>query len=318
MSKTFKFGWLGAAALTALIGPATAQDDNGDEDKGPKSIEDFVADFKAEAGLFPMYRDLETGRLYMELSAADFEKEFIYHVYVEDGSPAFGLFRGAFLDNRILTVDKRFDKIEFAAENTNFKFDPDNALSRAETANITRAPLAVTKIEATTGEGADARYLVDATSFLTGEVLTQLTPWSSPNTPPGSRVTLGKLSSDKTAIEKVANYDKNSDVVVEYVYDNPSPLNFGNPSITDARSVAISVRHSFVEVPENDFKPRRDDFRVGYFTDQATDMTSTSYTPYSDVITRWNLVKKDPTAEISDPVEPIVWWIENTTPEEYR
>jgi len=36
------------------------------------------------------------------------------------------------------------------------------------------------------------------------------------------------------------------------------------------------------------------------------------------VINRWNLVKKDPNAAISEPVEPIVWWIENTTPVEYR
>ena len=52
--------------------------------------------------------------------------------------------------------------------------------------------------------------------------------------------------------------------------------------------------------------------------DCINDMTSTSSTPWRDVIHRWRLEKKDPDAELSEPVEPIVWWIENTTPHEFR
>ena len=47
-------------------------------------------------------------------------------------------------------------------------------------------------------------------------------------------------------------------------------------------------------------------------------MTSASVTPYRDVINRWHLVKKNSEAELSEPVEPIVWWMENTTPENIR
>jgi hypothetical protein len=47
-------------------------------------------------------------------------------------------------------------------------------------------------------------------------------------------------------------------------------------------------------------------------------MTATNATPYYDVINRWNLVKKEPNAALSEPVEPIVWWVENTTPVELR
>jgi len=39
---------------------------------------------------------------------------------------------------------------------------------------------------------------------------------------------------------------------------------------------------------------------------------------YRDKIHRWKLVKKDPNAAVSEPVEPIVWWIENTTPKDIR
>jgi hypothetical protein len=57
---------------------------------------------------------------------------------------------------------------------------------------------------------------------------------------------------------------------------------------------------------------------LGSFNVQVTDLTSTDSAPYRDLLERWHLVKKDPAAEISDPVEPITWWIENTTPVEWR
>ena len=47
-------------------------------------------------------------------------------------------------------------------------------------------------------------------------------------------------------------------------------------------------------------------------------MTSTDWAPYQDVIKRWDLQKKDPNAALSEPVKPITWWIENTTPVEWR
>jgi len=71
-------------------------------------------------------------------------------------------------------------------------------------------------------------------------------------------------------------------------------------------------------MPKNDFKPRKDDPRVGYFSQEIENLTSIKVADYKDVINRWSLVKKDPNAAISEPVEPIVWWIENTTPVEYR
>ena len=71
-------------------------------------------------------------------------------------------------------------------------------------------------------------------------------------------------------------------------------------------------------MPENDYEVRFDDPRAGYFATQVTDQTATGSAPYRDLIHRWKLIKKDPNASISEPVEPITWWIENTTPLEWR
>ena len=57
---------------------------------------------------------------------------------------------------------------------------------------------------------------------------------------------------------------------------------------------------------------------MGYFFDQVTDLTSDSVVPYRDLINRWNLEKRDPDRARSEPVQPITWWIENTTPKAYR
>ena len=97
-----------------------------------------------------------------------------------------------------------------------------------------------------------------------------------------------------------------------------SVLNPGSRAITDARNVSITVYHSLIQMPDNDFKPVYDDPRVGYFTTNVTDMTAAKNANYRDLVHKWNLVKKDPSAALSEPVEPIVWWMEKTTPENLR
>ncbi|MEM1410501.1 MAG: zinc-dependent metalloprotease, partial [Pseudomonadota bacterium] len=84
------------------------------------------------------------------------------------------------------------------------------------------------------------------------------------------------------------------------------------------RSITLTVQHSILAMPEPGFQPRFDDYRVGYFFDQVTDLTSFEAAPYRDLINRWRLEKADPEAELSEPVKPITYWIENTTPYEFR
>ncbi|MBL4539990.1 MAG: DUF5117 domain-containing protein, partial [Oceanicaulis sp.] len=315
----FRSLWFTAAIAAITAGsPAFAQDE-GDEDEA-QTIEGFTEEFETIDGLFPLYRNPEDGALYMEIAADQLDDEFVYFTYAEDGAPRTGLFRGQFRDNRVLTFARHYGEIEISAENTSFSFDEDNALSRASSANITRAPLAVLEIEAETEGEDDApdRFLVQIDSLLSGEDLSQI----KPNAPrgPGAEdaFSMGRLSGDRTRVLDIRNYPENTDVVVEYVYTEDSPRNGGGAEITDARAVAVTVQHSFLALPEEGYEPRADDFRVGYFGQRVTNLTDTSVTPYDDVINRWRLVKQDPTAEISDPVEPIVWWIENTTPVELR
>ncbi len=279
-----------------------------------KSIKETVKSTKLKDGLFALYQDTTNGSVYMKIKKDQIGKEFIYFNYAENGAVNAGYFKGAFRDNEIFSIKKYYDKIEFIEENTNYYFDPSNALSKSSDANINKPILASLKIVAEEGN----EYLVKADDLFLNESLSQIKPSPNPNARPGTTFTLGSLSKDKTKYASIRNYPMNTDVIVEYVYDNASPSNFGGPDITDARSVTIKIQHSIIEVPKNNFKPRHDDPRIGYFMQQMDDMTSTSATPYRDFINRWHLEKKDPNADVSEPVEPITWWIENTTPVEFR
>ena len=121
-----------------------------------------------------------------------------------------------------------------------------------------------------------------------------------------------------TRFYKNRNYPENTDVVVNYFFESKYPSKRGSSAVTDARNVSILVQHSLIKMPDDNYKPRKDDTRVGYFTTQSDNMTSLDRVNYRDFINRWRLEKKNPEQAISEPVKPIVWWIENTTPHELR
>lgn len=282
----------------------------------PKTIANTVKNSIKMDGLFTVYQDTTDGSTHLVIHEDQLNKEFIYFSHTADGAVPAGHFRGMYRENKVFKIVRHFDKIEFQAINTSFSFDEDNALKNASTANISKATLLSEKI--VLHEKETGNYLIKSDGLFLTEAMGQIKPTPFPGANPFSSFNLGNQNRDKSKIQSIRNYPENMDVVVEYVYDNPAPLNGGGSAVTDARSVAIFIQHSFIQMPDNDFKPRRNDARIGYFGETVTNLTSTSATPYDDMISRWNLVKKDPNAAISEPVEPIVWWIENTTPVEFR
>jgi len=330
-------GGLMIAAGSALAQDDDADDKDEDEDKGPPTIEKKTEDFDKSEGLFTFYTDPESGDVYMEVAKDQIGDEFVAFSYTENGVLEAGHFRGNYRDQRVVRFDKHYDRLEAVEVNTAFYFDEDNAISRAKDANISDSVLAAMDIIAVTeGEesddaaaseedGAEAdvesdRYLVKANKLFLSQALHRVAPTS----PPGAELSpfsIGELARDRTKFADIRNYPENTDIIVDYVFSNPSAGGFfGGPSaaVTDGRSITVKMQHSLIAMPEEGFTPRIDDYRVGYFFDQVTDLTTHDAAPYRDMITRWRLEKQDPEAAVSDPVKPITWWIENTTPEIYR
>ena len=315
--------WL--ALLLALFMPVWgvyAEDDEGPEtaaetpEEEGETYADVIEGDDTYEGLFTFYRDTESGDVTLSLDPAQFDKEYIYFIHIEDGVVDAGSFRGAYGPSFVFTLERRFDKVAIVRENTAFYFDPDNAISRASEANIARAVLAVQDIVAEDDE--TGAILIEADSLFLSEAWTQLSPSRDPDADPRSQFTVGEFDAGKSQILNLRSYPLNTDIEVEYVFHNPKPLVYGSDAVTDPRNISVKALHSLIEMPDNDYQPRFADPRLGSFDQRITDLTSTESAPYRDVINRWHLVKKDPTAALSEPVEPITWWIENTTPIEWR
>src|SRR5438552_1174355 len=106
------------------------------------------------------------------------------------------------------------------------------------------------------------------------------------------------------------------DVALHYTSASPKTR---SATLPDERSIPIVVKYEFSGLKETGYKPRLADDRVGNFLNVQQDFTSDHpVSPYVRYIQRWQLEKADANAPLSPPRQPIVFWLENTIPVEYR
>jgi predicted Zn-dependent protease len=296
-----------------VIDAQTKKDDK--KENKTKSIKDLTKSSNKIEGLFTIYQDSINGKLKMVVSENQLEKEFIYFSQIADGVTDAGRYRGSYQNETVFYLKRYFDKIEFISPNTNFYFDPNSPLSKSKNANISDAIFYSTKILAE--DKKSKHYLIDVDKMFVSETLTRI---KNPRRPGSSstRFSLGNFDREKSKVKEIKNYPENTNLKTEYVYYNPSYISRGSDAVTDARNVSIQVFHSLIEMPDDNFEVRYADQRTGFFTTETNDMTSTKTTNYRDMINKWRLVKKNPDLELSQPVKPITWWIENSTPLEWR
>ena len=172
----------------------------------PASIAEKVKKCKKIDGLFTLYRDTTNGSLLMLIKKEQINKEFIYFSYVENGNTTTGHNKGTFRDNKIFTIRKYYNQIEFITQNTSFYFDPANAISRSADANITKAIMSSEKVVA--ADESKGEYLIEADNLFLTETLYQIKRGGMPA--PGT-FNLGMLSKSKTRYDNIRN-----------VHDSPS------------------------------------------------------------------------------------------------
>ena len=285
------------------------------KDEKSKTLEDFIKSSKKIEGLFDIYQDTITGQVQMLIRDDQLNKDYIYGSQIADGVVRTAGFRGQYKDEKILNFKKFFNKIEISAVNSNFYFDENNPLSKSKDANISNSLISSIKIKYF--DKKKNAYLIDADGLFISELLTRIKLPTNPFQYNRS-FQLGRFDRGKSKIEKIKNYPKNLNVKTNYVYNNPNVGSSGSNAVEDSRYVSIKTFHTIVEMPDDDYQIRLDDQRVGYFLTQVDNLTDPGTTNYRDLINRWKLIKKNPSLEISEPVKPITWWIENSTPIEWR
>ena len=252
-------------------------------------------------GLFTIYQNKENGKSFIEIDTSHLNNEYIYFSYIENGVSDARMMKGQFRGSKIIKISKFYNKIDFTVENTKYYFDDSSALKNAEKSNINNPIIVSEEIIAYNSD--KTKFLINADNIFLNESLQQ--------------IKTSGLNKQKTRYNKIRNYPDNTDIVVEYIFENKRPLII-TEAITDSRNVKITLQHSLIKMPDDNFYSRFDDPRIGYFNTKQYDMTTMKQLNYRDVIHKWRLIKKNPEEEYSEPVKPITWWIENTTPLELR
>ena len=277
------------------------------------AIKETTKSCKEYNGLFKFYQNKKDAKSFIEIDTSHIGNEFIYFSYFENGVVDAGVVKGRYRGSKIIKIDKFFDKIDFTIENTKYYFDEDSPLSKSSKSNINSPIIISEKIISTSP--CKTKFLINADNIFLNESFQQVKYSYSPRY---KGFKLGNISKQKTRFKEIRNYPENTDVIVNYVYESKYPTTRGGDAITDSRSVSIIVQHTLIKMPDTNYRPRLDDTRVGFFTTQSNHMTSIDQVNYRDFINRWRLEKKDPDEHLSEPIKPITFWIENTTPIELR
>ncbi|NRT57557.1 zinc-dependent metalloprotease [Sphaerotilus uruguayifluvii] len=90
-------------------------------------------------------------------------------------------------------------------------------------------------------------------------------------------------------------------------------------TLPDARSLFVQLHYSLTRLPAEPMRARAADARIGHFVTTVSDFGDEfARSPKKRFVNRWRLEKKDPAAALSEPVRPIVYWIDRSVPERYR
>ena len=296
-----------------------AEEESSDSEKEEKEevyIEEMVEEFEELKGFFVSFRDPKTNDIYLKIKKDQLDEEFIYFSHVVNGVVAARRNKGSYLDNGVFRIEKDIENLRFIRVLTSYAFDEGTPLAKSKGTNMSDSTFKVLPIA---GKNEDEdEFLVNISSLLLSEDLTIIKPISSDDDYNSSRFNWGQVSPTKSRVLGVYNYEKNTDFEVEHVIESAPSYKYDGEDVADPRNVSIQVRYSFIEMPDNNFEPRIEDQSIGYFSDRVTNLSSKDVTPYMDLIGKWDLQKKDPGKELSEPIKPIVFWIENTTPLELR
>jgi len=278
------------------------------------TIHEFVAGKKVMDGLFPMFWDAQTGHVYLQVSKFDQDFLFLTSLPYGLGSTDVGLDRGKLSESVIVHFTRIGPKVMLVQPNLEYRsssLNPDERMAVKQ--SFAESVLAGFKIEAEE----NAVVLIDATDFVLADafgVAKQLTE---------SKQGAYKVDKDRSAIvlDSTKNFPRNTEIesMLTFGTDQPAEKSLVANVAPDAYSVTLREHYSFVELPADGYQPRAFDPRSGYFALTYRDYSAPLGSPLDlRFISRHRLQKKDPSAAISEPVKPIVYYVDRGAPEPIR
>jgi hypothetical protein len=277
------------------------------------TIASRVAKLSRIDGFIPLYWDGDNGKLLMEISR--FGEELIWHVSLPGGvgSNDIGLDRAEMGPTHLVRFERIGPRVLMVEPNYHYRaLSADPLERRAVEDSFAQSVLAGFKVEASEGN----RVLVDATDFFLSDahgVITRMRDLKQ-----GSY----SLDRGRSAIylPRTKAFPRNTEVEAILTFatsDNPG--RFVSSVTPDPTAVTVREHHSLVALPEPGYVPRAHDPRVGFINLEVYDYASPFTGPLEKRwILRHRLEKKDPSAALSDPVKPIVYYVDSGVPEPMR
>ena len=306
---------LGALLAFAAFAPAFGADKPAapPADKPEKPYGDWkklTKDAQVMHGFLTLHQKREN--LYAEITPAQLNKPFLSIVSFARGIGQNFLLGGLPLDDRLVQFERSGDHVLLVDVNTRFTTPKGSSIDAARSLSIGNSVVASLKIESE--QDSTHTLLVDLAPVLVSD-LTDLAERMRQSFA-GKAV---RFDNTRSALGKVKTFPDNTEIEALLTYTPTDRTNFALDAVPDDRYIAVTVHYSFSQLPETPMTPRYADDRVGYFLSAQKDFSRDEKENFflRDVH-RWRLEKKDPAAAVSEPVKPIVYYIDKTVPEKYR
>jgi hypothetical protein len=259
-------------------------------------------------GIFKVHRVGD--RLYYEIPKAELGKDYLLVTTIKKTTIGVG-YGGQAAGTRVIRWVPRGDRILILDINYSVMADQSNPIAQA--VDDSNNPSII-------------RTLNVAAYSPTGDPVVEVTPLFTTDVPEfsvRSRVGGRGLAADRTFLEKAVSFPENINVEATQTFTGAEPAAGAGRAAGAARgmrgtSATVVTSYSMVKLPETPMMPRLFDERVGYFTQGLTDYGTEEHRSVAKrYITRYRLEKKDPNAAISDPIKPIVYWVDPATPKKW-
>jgi len=283
-----------------------------------------IEGLKRQDGFLPWYWDEKKGQILLELSPALLNREFLYFTSLGSGIGSTDVFadRSSFAGNALCRFRRVGAQVLVVQENTAFLAQGGSAdLKRSVESSFPTSILAALPIAAEQ----DQTLLLDASHLFIRDAVDLLSQLKRPTQIVGGTMvrTEGggaswRLDESRSVVDldHSGSFPLNTEIEALLTFSSDSESNFNQP---DSHALSIREHHSFLPLPEPGYEVREQDPRVGFFGVTFQDFSRPYDRPLTRyLISRWRLQKKDPNAAMSEPVRPIVFYLDRAIPEPIR
>ena len=276
-------------------------------------IAEKTKNWKAYEGYFKYWWDNANGKIWLQIDKFDHEFLYVNTLPAGLGSNDIGLDRGQIGASRIVFFNKIGKKVLLTQPNYDYRaLTDDKNEQRAVRNSFAQSILWSFAVEEDEGD----KVLVDATPFFLRDAHGAADKIKTMKQ--GSYI----FNEPRSAmyLPNTKNFPLNSEFEAIITFVGGSDAGRFVQSVTPSpEAISLRMHHSFVQLPDDNYKPRRYDIRSGYNGISFYDYSSPISEPIEKIyIARHRLSKKDPLAAVSDPIKPIVYYLDNGTPEPIR